>query len=352
MTITGLTVQIGVHLVLITFIGFRTGRDFVDYFLGMWLCVVGVIIEYCHGVEFVIYGDQFRRDDDCLILMNHRTRLDWLFAWPLIGKIGRLEHLKIIMKKELGKIPAVGWGMQGCGYLFLSRDWAKDEEYLTSSVEFYGKIGYPIQLLIFPEGTDKTERTTASSNKFAEKAGLPTLDYLLHPRAKGLYATVKSLKKTNGADVVYDITVAYPDKVPQNGDALFTGFPAEIHWDVKRISIWDIPESEEEVEQWIRNLWYEKEEKLRKFYEKGSFDSPRVHYPTPTFFYIRSVAYWVISGMFFFYLYFNYSFFFWLFSIAFIALGILGSTYGIGNYERRLYNNTTTALYPKKKRSE
>ena len=70
------------------------------------------------GVRVKICGDQKRLDGPCLIIMNHRTRFDWLFLWSYMIRMGNLRHHKIILKQSLKKIPL--FGMLACDQYLLS----------------------------------------------------------------------------------------------------------------------------------------------------------------------------------------------------------------------------------------
>ena len=64
--------------------------------------------ELVFGVRVKICGDQKPLDGPCLIIMNHRTRFDWLFLWSYMIRMGDLRHHKIILKQSLKKIPLFG----------------------------------------------------------------------------------------------------------------------------------------------------------------------------------------------------------------------------------------------------
>jgi lysocardiolipin and lysophospholipid acyltransferase len=48
------------------------------------------------------------RNEKAIIMMNHRTRLDWLYYWSVVMRQGKLENEKIILKNELKQIPGAG----------------------------------------------------------------------------------------------------------------------------------------------------------------------------------------------------------------------------------------------------
>lgn len=59
-------------------------------------------------MKAVITGDVVY-DDECeLIIMNHRTRFDWLFVFSYQIRCGSLRHFKISLKEILKNVPGPG----------------------------------------------------------------------------------------------------------------------------------------------------------------------------------------------------------------------------------------------------
>jgi lysocardiolipin and lysophospholipid acyltransferase len=54
----------------------------------------------------------------------------------------------------------------------------------------------PYQILMFPEGTDKTAYTSARSDEYAKREGLPPLKNLLHPRTTGFTHLVGRMRES------------------------------------------------------------------------------------------------------------------------------------------------------------
>uniref|UniRef100_A0A673HW31 Acyltransferase C-terminal domain-containing protein n=1 Tax=Sinocyclocheilus rhinocerous TaxID=307959 RepID=A0A673HW31_9TELE len=147
---------------------------------------------------------------------------------------------------------------------------------------YFCHIKEPLQLLLFPEGTDLTENTRARSDEFAEKNGLPKYEYVLHPRTTGFTFIVDTLRKGDNLDAVHDITVAYPQNIPQTERHLLLGlFPREIHFHVRRFSAACLPSSAEQLQRWCQERWREKEQRLCAFYrsEPRRFDQPEARVP-------------------------------------------------------------------------
>ena len=79
-------------------------------------------------------------------------------------------------------------------------------------------------------------------------------------------------------DYIYDITVAYPRNIVDTELRLLTEgcFPEEVHFDVRKHSIDDITRGETnknhaiDASEWLLDIWKEKEERLKQFYEIDS----------------------------------------------------------------------------------
>ncbi len=63
-----------------------------------------------------ICGNLKKLDGPCLLIMNHRTRLDWMFLWCYLMRLGDIKLLKIVLKKALKKVPIVGEGLKFTPY--------------------------------------------------------------------------------------------------------------------------------------------------------------------------------------------------------------------------------------------
>ena len=68
------------------------------------------LIEYLFGVRLFVSGDAIEHLAPSLIIMNHRTRLDWLFFWSALFRIDPwlLTSEKISLKGVLKFLPGAG----------------------------------------------------------------------------------------------------------------------------------------------------------------------------------------------------------------------------------------------------
>ncbi|XP_077197119.1 lysocardiolipin acyltransferase 1 isoform X1 [Paroedura picta] len=299
-------------------------RWITDRVVATWLTLPVALLEIVFGAKVVITGDGFIPGERSVIIMNHRTRMDWMFLWNCLLRYSYLRLEKICLKSSLKGIPGFGWAMQVAAFIFIQRKWDEDKNHFENMLDYFCDIREPLQLLIFPEGTDLTENTKARSNQFAEKNGLQKYEYVLHPRTTGFTFIVDRLRDGNNLDAIHDITVAYPQNIPQTEKHLLYGnFPKEIHFHVRRYPVEALPVSREELQLWCQKRWEEKEERLRLFYEgKKYFDATGRSKIPPCKSELRvmvvkcvSLLYWTLFTLAAFVLLYLYSFVRWYFMI-------------------------------------
>ena len=63
-----------------------------------------------------------------LFLMNHTYEIDAPCTWQFANHYNILGSAKCFVKKELLFVPVLGWSWFFAEYLFLERDWAKDQK--------------------------------------------------------------------------------------------------------------------------------------------------------------------------------------------------------------------------------
>ena len=86
----------------------RAWRAWTSFWVASWMGLTAFLIEALLGVRFVVTGAPLG-DDAHLLLMNHRTRLDWCLLWPVQLRAGVLHHVKIMLKAPLMAVPFGGW---------------------------------------------------------------------------------------------------------------------------------------------------------------------------------------------------------------------------------------------------
>jgi 1-acyl-sn-glycerol-3-phosphate acyltransferase len=113
-----------------------------------------------------------RKGASYVVISNHQSIYDIFLIYGWLG-----IDIKWIMKKELAKIPGVGFGSKKVGHIFLDR--SNSRVALESLNEAKKKLVNGISVVIFPEGTrSKTGQMSPFKKgafKLALDLGLPLL---------------------------------------------------------------------------------------------------------------------------------------------------------------------------------
>lgn len=251
-------------------------RRLADLALTSWLLLAEFIISRIFGVRVRHFGDEITGQycsnyGSSILILNHRTQLDWFFIWGLGNAV---QQMKIILKESLAKFPGAGWAMQCGSFIFLRRQIATDRIRLDTLISYLLESKKSCQLLLFPEGTDLNKKSLARSDQYASQNNLPLVRYTLHPRCTGFIYLINSLKTNNNLTEVYDVTVAYPDILPSPEINFFLGHvPREVHYHVRRYSVHELPlesdgNPDELLANWLQSRWLEKEQMLKDYYAK------------------------------------------------------------------------------------
>ena len=107
--------------------------------------------------------------------MNHHFELDWMCGWMVADRFGVLGNARVFVKKMLKYVPIVGWAWNFSDVAFLERNWEKDQDIMTQSVQALSDYPDPVWLLIFAEGTRLSPEKLEASRDFARSRGLPIL---------------------------------------------------------------------------------------------------------------------------------------------------------------------------------
>jgi len=229
-------------------------------------------LQFVFGMRFRVSGDQIEIHQPALIIMNHRTRLDWMYFWSALFKINPwlITTSKITLKSQLKRLPGAGFGMAANQFIFLERNIQVDTERFSEAVNYYVDMQRPYQLLLFPEGTDKSPWTSAKSEEYARKNGLHPLKHVIYPRSAGFTHLLNKMRSVDYITCIYDVTVAYPNGIVQSEiDLVLKGkAPTEVHFHVNRIDICTVPQGDDQINTWLNRLWLDKDAKLTRFYSE------------------------------------------------------------------------------------
>ncbi|KAL4227365.1 Lysocardiolipin acyltransferase 1 [Mactra antiquata] len=249
----------------------QCARWIVDTVISSWFALAVATYEFIYGVNIVINGDVSRMDKYCssLIIMNHRTRLDWLFYFSVQARYCSLRRFIISLKDGLRYAPGAGWAMQAKQFIFLRRNWEEDKVRIENGLKHFSHVNYNPQLLLFPEGTDFTPYTRSKSKEYAKKNDLPDYEFVLHPRTTGFVSVLGFMKNYNDLKQIVDVTIGYPQNMLQNETELLNGnIPREIVFNIQTFDAADlVSKDESELSKWLEERWAVKETYLKSFYE-------------------------------------------------------------------------------------
>ncbi|KAI3811704.1 hypothetical protein L1987_21433 [Smallanthus sonchifolius] len=200
-----------------------------------------------------------------LVIANHKSDIDWLIGWVFAQRSGCLGSTLAVMKKSSKFLPVIGWSMWFSEYLFLERKWAKDESTRKAGLHRLKDYPQPFWLALFVEGTRFTNAKLLAAQEYASSMGLP-----------GFVTSVSEMRSF--ASAIYDMTVAIPkDSTPPTMLRLFKGQSSVIHVKVKRHLMKDLPETDEGVAQWCKDIFVAKDDLLDKHKLEDSFPDSELH---------------------------------------------------------------------------
>ncbi|KAH7557299.1 hypothetical protein ACOSP7_026902 [Xanthoceras sorbifolium] len=239
----------------------------------LWLELVW-LIDWWAGVKIKVFTDRetlhLMGKEHALVVSNHRSDIDWLVGWVLAQRSGCLGSALAVMKKSSKFLPVIGWSMWFSEYLFLERSWAKDESTLKSGLQRLKDFPQPFWLALFVEGTRFTQAKLLAAQEYAASTGLPIPRNILIPRTKGFVAAVSHMRSFVPA--IYDVTVAIPKSSPAPTMLrLFKGQPSVVHVHLKRRLMKELPETDDAVAQWCRDMFVAKDELLDKHNAEDTF---------------------------------------------------------------------------------
>ncbi|XP_049875294.1 acyl-CoA:lysophosphatidylglycerol acyltransferase 1 isoform X2 [Pectinophora gossypiella] len=283
-----------------------------------WLLAMVSMWSWTAGYEIVETGDEpvtcsGRRT---LVLANHQSTADvpmLMAAWN--PRPGVLPNLMWIMDRVF-KFTNFGIVSVLHEDFFIQAGKAKREASLEELKQHIYKFYVPLGrqfMVLFPEGGFLHKRREVSQ-RFAEKNGLPKLEYVSLPRAGAMKVIMeqigphrdasgagtsrqarkdnnfnqnnsKMILDTNSGDSiewVLDVTIAYPDRIPLHLVDVVCGIrrPCTTHLHYRLYPASEVPSDSEGMTQWLYDRFIEKDKMLEEYYRTGKFptksDKPHV----------------------------------------------------------------------------
>ncbi|CAK9865138.1 unnamed protein product [Sphagnum jensenii] len=232
------------------------------------------LVDWWAGVQVRVYADlstwNHMGKEHALLISNHRSDIDWLVGWIMAQRCGCLGGTRAIMKQSTKFLPVIGWSMWFSDYVFLARNWARDEHTLKTG--FQRLEGFPrvLWVALFVEGTRFTKAKLTGAQEFARSHGMRVPRHVLVPRTKGFVSAVQNMR--NFVPAVYDATVAISKDLPAPTMLrLIRGQPSVVHVHVRRTSMTELPTSDEELASWCHKAFATKDALLDEHEKENTF---------------------------------------------------------------------------------
>lgn len=246
----------------------RKFRAFNRFCADTWWGWCVIYAERFQRVHVVITGDPIPRNENAVVVANHRDYSDIVMLLCLGARKSRLGDMKWFVKDVLKYVPGVGWGMLFLDCIFVKRNWTADRESVEGTFAKVKEQNIPIWLVSFLEGTRMTAGKLERSRRYMARLNLRPTDHVMIPRTKGFVASVRGLG--GHIQAVYDVTIAHEGPVMKLWE-LLKGDPRNVHLHVRRFPVRDLPGDDSLLAAWAIALFAEKESLLQQFHETGAF---------------------------------------------------------------------------------
>jgi lysocardiolipin and lysophospholipid acyltransferase len=108
-------------------------------------------------------------------------------------------------------------------FLFLARDWIRDQAEISRLWAHFARLHWPVQLMLFPEGTDFNPKSVDKSRAFTDARNERPFKHVLAPRVAGFAHCVKESRAHRLLRAILDVTIAYETTIPENEVAFMEG---------------------------------------------------------------------------------------------------------------------------------
>jgi len=216
------------------------------------------------GMEAIPFGES------ALVISNHRSFLDFVMVHAVSEKRGMIGNCRYFVKDSVKYLPFFGWGMYFAGFVFLKRNWEKDQRNIAATFKSLTQYKLPVHLISFLEGHRFNSKKLIQSHQYATKNGLPRFDYTLLPRTKGFIASVCGLRNSH-VKHIYDLTLAFYHHsrgfgaTPSLSDYLLgrlNEYQYVVH--VDRYPICNVPTDDAAITEWLLKIYEHKNQLLLK----------------------------------------------------------------------------------------
>ena len=253
------------NLILVAPFSHHFFRIFAAEIATSWLVLGKFCLEHILKISYTVHADVSLREslqkiEKGILIANHQSMIDILVMNQLAAQFARQHERTWLAKNSFKYLPLLGWGAYLTGSnVYLRRNWTRDRSKLRESFANLLSSDRPFWLMFCPEGTRLTAKSLAASQAFNRQQQRPHFERVLSPRPKGFIAAVSMLRPVLGA--VIDVTISYSHRPPLFSHILH-GAKITIDVHVKVVPASALPSDEEELRDWLFDLFKEKDQLL------------------------------------------------------------------------------------------
>jgi 1-acyl-sn-glycerol-3-phosphate acyltransferase len=245
----------------------RPARVFADRFLiffaNTWVSINALWMSAIERPKISVQGTEHLNPRGWyLVSCNHQSWADILILQRIFQ--GHIPFLKFFLKRELIYVPIIGMAWWALDFPFMRRSGktlsaaAADLATARKSCEKFRTI--PTSVINFLEGT----RYTPAKHKQQRSP----YKHLLKPKSGGASIALATMGEL--FETMLDVTIVYPDGVPNFGDVL-AGRMGRVIVDVQRHDIprefigeqaSRSPQFRSRIQDWLNGVWQHKDERI------------------------------------------------------------------------------------------
>ncbi len=242
----------------------------LDIIVHYWNYGNDFIFWLTQGTQWEVSGEEVLGDKPewIFVLSNHRSWVDIAVLFHALHR--RAPYIKYFLKRQLRKVPVMGFCWEILDYPFLDRytraqleenpDLAgKDLENIATACRKFNE--YPVCVIAFPEGT----RFSAKKHEYQESP----FNHLLKPKAGGVSTALHVMRPK--LNKIVDVSISYDPPRVSFWD-LVAGKLRRVRVDMREVPFPDdllkldpaVRESiRADYQEWLNAIWQEKDRCFR-----------------------------------------------------------------------------------------
>ncbi|KAI7886082.1 acyltransferase-domain-containing protein [Lichtheimia hyalospora FSU 10163] len=246
--------------------------------VGIMWTAMQYIFERRQKARITYSGDRLPDKESAIVISNHRSWTDFYLLHSVAIRRGMLSNCKYFVKDSLKWLPFFGWGMWLADFLFVRRNWLRDQRRIQNTFSNIKRLQTPVWITSFVEGTRFSPVKLRECQAFEKERGFTIMCNVLLPRTKGFVTCINAFRFSH-VKYVYDFTICYSHQLQDNTTEFNVapdmvrvhvrelGDEYEFHVNVRRYPIEELPNEDEQLAAWLRQRYVEKDQLLTRMRE-------------------------------------------------------------------------------------